>query len=74
MEKDSVVLVLQSIVKSVVPLIEEDIDIDDRKVERDDREQKVPSRPAILREPMWGVISQASRRIWRRPATPRPFC
>jgi hypothetical protein len=32
-EKDSVVLVLQSIIEGVIPLVEEDIDVDDPEVE-----------------------------------------
>ena len=40
MEKDCVVLVLQGVIERVIPLIEKDIDIDDREIERDDGKQK----------------------------------
>jgi hypothetical protein len=51
--KDCVVLVLQSVVEGVVPLIEENINEDDPEVERDDSEQKPRGSPAVLREPEW---------------------
>jgi hypothetical protein len=39
----------------------EGAELADRKVERDDRKQKPPSRPAILREPMWSHFPGISK-------------
>ena len=38
-DEDRVILVLQCVVEGVVPLVQEDIDIDDPEVERDDDEE-----------------------------------
>jgi hypothetical protein len=72
-EKDCIVLVLQRVIERVIPLVEKEIDIDGPEVESDDGEQKPPRRPAVLREPEWLVIAQASRRTWRRPAMAKGF-
>ena len=52
-EKYGVVLVLQGVVEAVIPLIEKDIDIDDRQVEHDHGKQEPARCPAVLREPVW---------------------
>src|ERR1700733_14750785 len=51
-EKDGVVLVLQGVVEGIVPLIEKDIDIDDREVEHDHGKQEPARCPAVLRGPV----------------------
>jgi hypothetical protein len=52
-DEDRVIFVLQRVVEGVVPLVQEHIDIDDPEVERDDDEEQPPSRPTVLREPVW---------------------
>ena len=39
---------LQRIVEAVVPLIEQDVDADDRKLDRDHGDEQHPAAPAVL--------------------------
>src|SRR5256885_14469440 len=51
-EEDRVVLVLQRIVESVVPLIEKHVEVDDPEVEHHDDEQERSRGPAVLGPPV----------------------
>ena len=45
-DEDRVILVLQRVVEGVVPLVQEDIDVDDPEIERDDDEEQSPAPPS----------------------------
>ena len=64
--EDRVVLVLQRVVEGVVPLVEEDVDVDDPEIEHDDDEEQAQGRPAVLRPPVRtsngpGIAKQAAQ-------------
>ena len=52
MEKDGPVLVLQSIVETVIPLVEEDIDVDGAEIEERHGEQESARGPTVLGQPV----------------------
>src|SRR5206468_12223025 len=75
------VLVLQGAEEVVVPLIEEDIDVDHSEREGHHHEQEPPARPAVVREPVRahdgpGVLKGSSQarsgRIFRTMGGTRP--